>query len=181
GFDGRFRIDKQTTFSFQVLGTMSRRDFFFPDEGATFNRKKNGFIYATDYNKDGRHFGYDYSTVGRTRFYRSDVGFNRRVNTNNHNLFVRYNSEPKPKAKLTSWRVYNSFGSNFDWQGRMQVYNDEGQLQLRFQRQSTLGFGFDKGYERVFESEFGPARKPNSNCAIQNNCTFAGFDNERSA
>src|SRR5437870_80224 len=142
GFDGRFRIDKQTTFSFQVLGTMSRHDFFFPDEGATFNRKKNGFIYATDYNKDGRHFGYDFSTVGRTRFYRSDVGFNRRVNTNNHSLFVRYSSEPKPKAMLTSWRVYNAFGTNFDWQRRMQAFNNESQIQLNFRKQSTLGIGF---------------------------------------
>jgi len=181
GFDGRFRIDKQTTFSFQVLGIISRHDFFFPDEGATFNRKRNGFIYATDYNKDGRHFGYDFSTVGRTRFYRSDVGFNRRVNTNNHNLFVRYSSEPKPKAMLTSWRVYNAFGTNFDWQRRMQQFNNESQIQLNFRKQSTLGIGFDKGYERVFESEFGPARQPSSNCVALNSCTFAGFDNERSA
>jgi hypothetical protein len=181
GFDGRFRVDKQTTFSFQVLGTTSRNNFFFPDEGATFDRKENGFIYATDYNKDGRHFGYDYSTVGRTRFYRSDVGFNRRVNTNNHNLFVRYNSEPKPKAKLISWRVYDDVSTNFDWQGHSQIFNNESQLQLTLRRQSFLGVGFDKGYERVFESEFGPARQPGSNCVATNACTFAGADNERSA
>jgi len=181
GFDGRLRINKQTTFSFQALGTMSRHDFFFPDEGATFNRKKNGFIYATDFNKDGRHFGYDFSTVGRTRFYRSDVGFNRRVNTNNWNLFVRYNSEPKPKARLVSWRVYNASGTNFDWQGRSQNFNNESQIQFNFHRQSTIGIGVDKGYERVFEFEFGSARRLGSNCVVTNTCTFAGFDNERSA
>jgi hypothetical protein len=181
GFDGRFRINKQTTFSAQVLATHSRHPFFFPDEGQTLDRKENGFIYATDYNMNGRHFGYDYSTVGRTRYYRADVGFNRRTNTNNHNLFVRYNSEPKPKAKLVSWRVYNAAGTNFDWQGRSQIFNNESQIQFNFHRQSTIGIGFDKGYERVFEEEFGPKRQPGSNCAITNTCTFWGEDSERSA
>src|SRR6266571_9121295 len=48
GFDTRLRINKQTTFSAQALVTHSRRNFFFPDEGGTFDRKENGFIYATD-------------------------------------------------------------------------------------------------------------------------------------
>src|SRR5215813_2334335 len=182
GFDSRFRINKQTTFSVQALVTHSRHPFFYPDEGGTFDRTENGFIYAYDYNKDGRHFGYDYSAVGRTLYYRSDLGFNRRTNTNNHNLFVRYNSEPKPKAKLISWRVYNAFGTNFDWQGRIQVYNNESQLQLTLRRQTSLGVGFDKGFERVFEHEFGPSRKfLGTGCVLTNTCTFWGEDGERSA
>lgn len=182
GIDSRFRINKQTTFSAQALVTHSRRNFFYPDEGRSFDRAQNGFIYATDYNMNGRHFGYDYSTVGRTRFYRADVGFNRRTNTNNHNLFVRYNSEPHPKAQLISWRVYNAFGTNFDWQGRMQFYNNESQVQFSLRRQTYLGVGFDKGYERVFEQEFGPTRKFfGTGCALTNTCTFWGGDDERSA
>ncbi len=180
GFDGRFRVDKQTVFSWQVLGTHSRRPFFFPEQGKSLDRRENGFIYAVDYNKDGRHFGYDLSAVGRTRYYRSDVGFNRRNNTNNPNLFVRYNSEPKPKARLISWRVYTDLSGNFDWQGRSQNANNETQVQLNFRKESYLGFGVEKGYERVFESEFGAKRQPGSNCVINNNCTFAGQDNERS-
>jgi len=181
GFDTRLRINKQTTFSAQALVTHSRRNFFYPDLGQSLDRAENAFIYATDYNMSGRHFGYDYSAVGRTRYYRADVGFNRRTNTNNHNLFVRYNSEPKPKAKLISWRVYDDFGTNFDWQGRMQIYNNESQIQFSFPRQTYLGIGMDIGYERVFESEFGPIRQPGSNCVINNTCTFFGVDNERSA
>ncbi len=180
GFDGRFRLDKQTTFSWQALASYSRNLFFYPDEGARFDRKESAFIYAFDLNKDGRNFGYQFSGVGRTRYYRSDVGFNRRVNTNNGNLFVRYNSEPKPKAKLVSWRVYTNFSTNFDWQGNLQNFNNEMQLQLSFQRQSYLGFGTDKGYERVFESEFGPTRTALPNCVLTNTCTFAGLDDERS-
>jgi Carbohydrate family 9 binding domain-like/Domain of unknown function (DUF5916) len=180
GFDGRFRLDKQTTFSWQVLGTHTRRNFFLPELGQNLDRKENGFIYAVDYNQGGRHFGHEFSMVGRTRFYEADVGFNRRVNTNNPNWFIRYNSEPKPKARLISWRVYTDFNANFDWQGRSQNFNNETQLQLRMRKDTFLGIGTENGYERVFESEFGPKRQPGSNCVVENTCTFFGFDNERS-
>jgi hypothetical protein len=182
GFDGRLRVNPQTTFSFQTLATRSRYPFFYPDQGKVLDRRENGFIYAVDYNMNGRHFGYDLSGVGRTRYYRSDVGFNRRVNTNNLNGFFRYNSEPKPKARLISWRVYNDISTNFDWQGRSQVINDESQIQFSFRRQTYLGVGLDKGYERVFEEEFGPTRQAVApNCALTNTCTFWGADDERSA
>jgi hypothetical protein len=181
GFDSRFRINKQTTLSAQALVTRSRNFFFYPDIGRRLDRVENGFIYATDYNMNGRHFGYEYSTVGRTRYYRADVGFNRRVNTNNHNLFVRYNSEPKPKAKLVSWRVYDNISTNFDWSGNMQNYNNESQIQFNFPRQTYLGVGVDIGYERVFEEEFGMKRPTGSTCAQSNTCTFWGEDSERSA
>jgi Domain of unknown function (DUF5916)/Carbohydrate family 9 binding domain-like len=181
GFDGRFRFDKQTTLSWQMLGTRSRRPFFFPEQGQVYDRRENGFIYAWSYDKDGRNFGYNLSGVGRTRYYRAEVGFNRRPNSNTYNYFFRYNSNPKPKAKLVSWRVYDAVSHAFDWQGRAQSFNNESQIQFSFPRQSYLGVGFDKGYERVFESEFGPKRQPGSNCVVNNNCTFAGDDNERSA
>jgi len=181
GFDSRLHINKQTTFMAQALVSHTRQFFFYPDTGKTQDRVENGFIYATDYNMSGRHFGYEYSTVGRTRYYRSDVGFNRRTNTNNHNLFVRYNSEPHPKAKLISWRVYDDIGTNFDWQGRMQIYNNESQIQWTFPRQTYFGVGVDIGYERVFEEEFGMKRPTGSTCAQTNTCTFWGEDSERSA
>lgn len=181
GFDGRFRIDKQTTFSWQVLGTHSRHPFFFPEEGELRDSKQNGFTYALDYNQSGRNFGHEFSMSGRTRYYVADVGFNRRPNTNSPNWFIRYNSEPKPKAKLVSWRIYTDFDANFDWQGRSQHFNNETQIQFSLQRQTSFGVGVDKGYERVFESEFGAKRQPGTNCVVENTCTVAGNDNERSS
>jgi hypothetical protein len=77
--------------------------------------------------------------------------------------------------------VFTAASTNFDWQGRHQNFNDESQVQFRLQRETFIGVGVDKGYERVFESEFGPTRRAQPNCLINNNCTFAGNDDERSA
>jgi hypothetical protein len=180
GLDGRFRLNKQTTFSFQALGTRTRDVFFYPDEARARDSIRNGFIYAVDYNQSGRHFGHEFSMVGRTQYYRADVGFNRRPNTNSPNWFIRYNSEPKPKAKLISWRAYTDFNANFDWQGNSQNFNNETQVMFNLVKQTYMGVGVDNGYERVFEREFGAARQPGSDCVIKNTCTFAGEDNERS-
>jgi hypothetical protein len=180
GFDGRFRLNKQSTFSWQALGTRTRRIHFFPEEGVFKDIPQNGFIYAISYDQSGRNFGQNFSMVGRTRYYQADVGFNRRPNTNNPNWFLRYNSDPKSKGKIVGWRVYTDFNSNFDWQGRSQNFNNETQFQLRLQRQTYIGVGMDHGYDRVFESEFGAKRQPGSNCVAENTCTFAGDDNERS-
>ncbi|MCA1594395.1 MAG: carbohydrate binding family 9 domain-containing protein, partial [Acidobacteria bacterium] len=158
GLDGRFRLNKTTTFTAQALASLSTRFFFYPEEGARVKRTENGLAYAYNLNMDGRNWGYEYGAVGRSRFFREDVGFNRRFNTNNQNLFVRYQSTPKPKATLVNWRVFNSAGGNFDWSGRSQRFQNETQLQLSFQRQSFLGFGVQEGYERLFEEEFGPTR-----------------------
>jgi len=159
GFDGRFRLNKTTTFSAQVLGSISHRPFFYAEEGATFDRKERGMAYAAYLNSSGRNWGYELGAVGRSRFFRADVGFNRRFDTNNPTFFVRYNSTEKPKARLVSWRVHNFASSNFDWRGRSQRFNNESQLQLRLQRQTFLGYGFNFGSERVFEDEFGGTRE----------------------
>ncbi|HMF56446.1 MAG TPA: DUF5916 domain-containing protein, partial [Pyrinomonadaceae bacterium] len=174
GFDGRWKINKVTSFSAQVLATVSRNNFFFPDLGQTLDRRENGFIYATDYGRFARHTDFEYSTVGRTRFYRSDAGFNRRVNTNNHNIFAQYRSEPQPKAQIISWRVYTDLSTNFDWQRHLQIWSWETQGRVNLRRQSYLAFGVNPSYERVFEGEFGPRRTATRPGA------FFGADPERS-
>ena len=174
GFDGRFRLDQQSVFEFQVLGTTSRNFFRDPDLGRSIYRTGNAFAYSVRYEKDGRHFGYNFDGQGRTRDYRADVGFTRRVNTNREGLFVYYRSEPKPKAKLVSWRINNLVDTNFDWQGRMQYWGEEFQVNFNFQQQTFWGIGFSHNYERIFEEEFGNKRNANQRGA------FYGEDNERS-
>src|SRR5215218_3973883 len=54
--DGRFKLNKQTTVSFQTLGTTSRNFFFDPNDGLTRYRTGNGFGYTMDYNVSGRNW-----------------------------------------------------------------------------------------------------------------------------
>jgi hypothetical protein len=175
GFDGRFRVDKTTTFDAQVLATTARAFFYDPVADKSVYRTGNGAAYAFDLNDDGRHWGYEFAGVGRTKDFREYIGFTRRTNTNNETLFVRYNSEPKPNAKVISWRAFNFASVNFDWRGRSQNYNNESQYRLNFPRQTFFAVGFQEGYERIFEEEFGPVR------TATRSGTFAGDDPERSA
>jgi Domain of unknown function (DUF5916)/Carbohydrate family 9 binding domain-like len=166
GFDTRYRFGKQTVFWAQALGSVSHRPFFYPEEAGTFDRKEQGLAYAYNLDWSARNWGYNYSAVGRSRFFRADVGFNRRFNTNNQSLFVRYQSNEKPKARFVSWRVINVANMNFDWEGRHQGFLNETQFQVRMQKQTYIGAGYQEGYERVFESEFGATRDALSRVAI---------------
>ncbi|MDX6502452.1 MAG: hypothetical protein QOG23_5716 [Blastocatellia bacterium] len=175
GIDGRFRIDAQTVFNFQVLGTYTRTQFFDADAGKVVYDTRGGLGYFLNYEHTGRHWDYRATGQGRTRDYRAAVGFTSRTNTNLGDFFVQYRSEPKPKAKLISWRVYNSFRPRFDWQGRSQGWQNEFQAAINLRRQTTLGIGLNPGYERLFEEEFGPKRNSSQQGA------FFGPDPERSS
>nr|QEO74651.1 hypothetical protein [uncultured bacterium] len=167
GLDGQFRIDPKTVFTFQVLGTTSRRFFFDPEEGRNIYRTGNAFGYYWNYDKSARHLSYNFSGSGRTRDYRADLGFTQRRNTNREDFTLRYTSEPKPEAKLLSWRFFYNAGTNFDWQGRMQNWNNSTQFRINLRHQTSINFGYSNGYERLFETEFGRVG------------TFLGNDNER--
>src|SRR5438874_4860217 len=74
GFDGLYLINRQTTFSWQVLGSTSVNDFFFADTGKTLHRRESGTGYAFDYNLNGKHLAVDLSGIGATQFFRCAVG-----------------------------------------------------------------------------------------------------------
>ncbi|HYP53823.1 MAG TPA: DUF5916 domain-containing protein, partial [Pyrinomonadaceae bacterium] len=158
GFDTRFRLNKTTTFIAQVMGSVTHQPFFYAEEGGTFDRRETGMVYGAFLNMNGRNWGYELGSVGRSRFFRAHLGFNRRFNTHNPTAFFRYQSNDKPKAFLVRWRVYNFTGLNFDWTGRGQRFVNESQLQMNFHRQSYVGIGYERGFERVYEDEFGTSR-----------------------
>jgi hypothetical protein len=185
GIDGRFQISKQKTFTFQVLGSTSRRCFSEPaldahrpgpsdgcfvgydpaagnptrpGETNSYYRTGNGLAYQFRYNRDGRHLYYGLSGNGQTQNYRADVGFTRRLNTNSEGGYLGYGSEPHPKAKLISWHFNDDFGTNFNWQGLSQILYHESSGNLNFRHNTYLGAGFAIGYERLFEEEFGLKR-----------------------
>lgn len=185
GIDGRFKISKQKTLSFQVLGSTSRRCFnepaldthrpgpsdgcfvgydptatnaFRPGETQNYYRTGNGLAYNVNYARDGRHFYYGFNGNGQTRDYRAEVGFTRRNNTNFEAIYAGYQSEQKPKARLISWNVNSNAGTNFSWQGLSQSWFEETTINLNFQHNTNLGAGAGVGYERLFEEEFGVKR-----------------------
>jgi hypothetical protein len=158
GIDGRLKLDQQTILSFQAIGTTSRRRFFDVDRSEDVYRTGNGFAYTWNFDRGGRNFGYNLRGSGRTEDYRANVGFTPRTNTNSYGWFVRYNTDPKPKAKLISWRLSNFANTNFDWQGRMTDLTMEGSGGLRFAHNTGMGGGVGRGYQRIFEEEFGARR-----------------------
>ena len=176
GLDGRFKLDKQTTFTFHAVGTTSRRFFRDPelDTAATcanltgreftFCRSRqvyrtgNGFGYYAQYQKSGRHLFLQGTAFGRTRDFRADLGFTRRTNTNNDQFYIEYDSTPKQKARLVSWNIQSMNQVFYDWEGRIQGWNSGAHSFFNFQRQAFIGGGFDNNYEKVYEEEFGAKR-----------------------
>ncbi len=57
GLDGRFRLNKQTTMTFQTIGTTSRNFFFDPNDGVTRYRTGNGFGYVRRLQRFGPKLG----------------------------------------------------------------------------------------------------------------------------
>lgn len=191
-FDGRFRINKQSTFSFQTLGTTSRNFFFDPNDGVNRYRTGNGFAYSVDYNRSGRNWGWEIYGEGFTRDYRADVGFVQRTNSNFNYGNIRYNSDPNPKRKIISVHVHNFTHIDYDWQGRMYTWEAENLVELQLPRNSWAGTWWEPGYERIFDHEFGATRevKPCDPLGLDLNrpvneararCTFYGLSNERSS
>jgi len=185
GIDGRFRLDKQTTLSFQTLGTTSRNFFFDPNDGETRYRTGNGFGYSTSYNVSGRNWGWEIYGEGFTKDYRADVGFFQRTNSNFNYGFIRYNSDPNPKKKIISYHVHSLTHVDYDWQGRMYIWESENLVELQLPRNSWIGAWWEPGYERLFDHEFGATReaKPCNPFKTTDNggCTFFGNSNERAS
>jgi hypothetical protein len=183
GIDGRFRLDKQTTWTFQALGTTSRNHFFDADDGFSRYRTGNGLGYMTAYNVSGRNWGWELYAEGFTKDYRADVGFFQRTNSNFNSFYLRYNSDPKPKKTLISYHLHQFTHVDYDWQGRLYGYETELVFELTLPRSSYFGAFYEPAYERLFDHEFGPTRqaRPCNPFAVANKCTFYGADNERSS
>jgi hypothetical protein len=138
-----------------------------------------GYEFMVDYT--GRHFGYTGELVGRSQDYRADVGFTRRTDSNTATYFWRINDDPKPKAKLITKRLQNFWGVNYDFHGRMQAWSTELATNFNLAGSLFVQVGVDYGFERLFEYEFGPARRNPGPGIVGRVGAFSGDDNERSA
>jgi hypothetical protein len=184
GFDGRFRVNKQTIFNFQVLGTTSRNFFFDPFTAQTNYRTGNGFGYSTTYDVSGRNWGWQLYGEGYTHDYRADVGFFGRTDTNFNSFFLRHNTTPNPKKKIIAVNVHNFSWIGYDFQGRIQNWESENYIEWRLPRNSYFSLAWEPAYERILEEEFGVSRNapcitdidPKKRCRA----AFYGPDDERS-
>jgi hypothetical protein len=115
-----------------------------------------GYYWNLDYTEKNR--GWVIELGGRSKDYRADSGFTRRINTNFAFFGNRFSTEPKPKAKIIriDWR--QNAGINYDWQGRSQNVDLSTNVQFTLQRNTFLNFGGGVYYERIFEEEFGLKR-----------------------
>jgi hypothetical protein len=195
GFDGRFKLNPKTIFSFQAVGTNSRRCFFEPGfdpslnpaqrdrnraicGGSTFNnyRNGNGLAYFANYDFTEKNRGFVFEVGGRSRDYRADAGFTRRTNTNYAFAGFRLSTEPNPKGKIIRAHWRNNFSLNYDWEGRSQEAEWGSNFSLNLRRNTNVTFSGGFGYERLFEEEFGLKRLPSR----PNGGAFYG-DSERSS
>ncbi len=177
GFDGRFKLTPKIVAEFQVLGTNSRRSFYDPDLNQNQYRTGNGFGYRYYIQRTDRNLFMEAFGSGRTRDYRADVGFTSRTDTNNAGTFVQYQTDRDAKKTIIFKRLFNNSQITYDWVGRSQGAQSNTQGMLAFQKQIFIGGGFEYGYERVFEHEFGARRT----AARPTQGAFFGNSPERSA
>lgn len=176
GFDGRYRFDEKTTAEFQVVGTHSRRgDIYDPDTDDFHYRTGNGLGYRIYVERGGKNLYMNYMAEGRSNYYRADVGFTQRTDTNYLGSFIQYTTDKDPKKSIIYKQYWNETNVRYDWKGRTQYAITNSRFQMGLQKQTYIGVNLQVGYERVMEHEFGPRRTATRQGA------FFGSDPERSA
>ena len=158
GLDGHFRVNKITTYDFQIVGTTSRQCFFDAVAGRDIFRKGDGLAYSTTYDVTGRNFGWTLGAEGRTRDYRADVGFTERTD-NNYDFFAfRYSTDPKQKARLVQWQITSFSHVEYDFRRRLQLWDADTTVYWFLRRNTNFWVAYRRGQERLYEEEFGPVR-----------------------
>jgi hypothetical protein len=140
GIDGRFTLDANTTATFQLLGTSS-------DAGS-------GAGFFAQWQRSGRHLTVTLEGEGRTPDYRANLGFTTQTDTNRWSVRTRYDSEPRPDARLISWTFLHTFFSQWDWDGNIKYAYVYPRVELNFRRQTKLSLFAYTDYLRIFEKEF---------------------------
>ena len=143
GVDGRLTLDRNTVLSFQLLGT-------FTENGG------RGLGFFAQWKRSGRHVSVTVEGEGRTPGYRADLGFTTQTDTNRWSVLTRYDSEPRPEARvLLSWSFLHTALAMWDWDGRIKYAYVYPRIQMNFRRQTRVTLFAYADYLRLFEEEFG--------------------------
>lgn len=161
GFDGKFKLDPKTVMSFQILGTHSRKNFYDPDDDDVDYRTGNGFGYFWNLDYTADTHGWYLEALGRTKDYRADSGFTRRVDTNAIFFANRFSTKSQPKATLIrfDWRQFGRF--TFDWRGRVQNWFIGNGFNANLQGNVFINGEVGVQHEHIYEDEFGARRSAN--------------------
>ncbi|MEZ5346659.1 MAG: DUF5916 domain-containing protein [Pyrinomonadaceae bacterium] len=194
-FDGRFKLNPKDVFSFQVVGTHSKKCFFDPAfdrirnplqaqrngeicGGAVVNgqqelgdpyssyRTGNGLAYFLNYDHTGDTFGYTVEAGGQSGDYRADAGFNQRTNNNYVFAGFRKSTKSRPDAAIVRVNWFNGFSTNYDFDGRFIAAQYESSVFFSLQKNTYVEFWGGLIKERIYEEEFGLKRLDNRSGAF---------------
>jgi hypothetical protein len=158
GFDGKFKLDPKTVMTFQVLGTNSNKSFYNPDLDRNEYRTGKGFGYFWNLDYTADTHGWYLEALGRTKDYRADSGFTRRVDTNAVFFANRISTKSRPKAAMIrlNWQQFTR--TTFDWRGRVQNAFVGTGFDASFQGNLFINGETGVQYEKIYEDEFGRRR-----------------------
>ena len=165
--DGKFKLDPKTVMAFQVIETYSKKNFYNPLTDQVNYRVGNGFAYYWSLDHTAETKGWYAEIFGRTRDYRADVGFTRRVNSNQAFFAYRISTKSRPKSRIIRVDSNQFVRYTFDWSGRTQYALLGANVNMALQGSLFINFESGDQYEKNYEEEFGakrnnlPANDPN--------------------
>ncbi|MBK8464821.1 MAG: hypothetical protein IPL32_03240 [Chloracidobacterium sp.] len=160
GFDGKIKFNPKTAMTFQALETYSKKRFYDPIRDQVDYRVGNGFGYFWNLDYTADTHGWYAEVSGRTKDYRADSGFTRRVDSNTVFFSNRLSTKSKPDSKLIrfDWRQFARY--IFDWKGRGQDSLLGTGINMQMQGNMFINAEAGTGHEKDYEEEFGPKRNP---------------------
>src|SRR5205085_4459688 len=97
---------------------------------------------------------------GRTKDYRADAGFTKRVNSNTFFFVNRLSTKSKPKAAIIRANFSQFVRYGVDFNGRTQQWLGGGNANLSLQGSLFMSIEAGVSGEQIYEDEFGPKRNP---------------------
>lgn len=158
GFDYRWKINKSSEFRGQILGSTSKNYFYNPNIDNSEYRTGNAVAYDYNYFNNKGNFTYGFGGRGASSFYRADLGFTQRTNTNQVYTFLEYNGTPKPKNFIIQKFFNASYGFRNDFSGRFQSSGADFNGNLNLKGNAFVNLGGYLNREHLVEDEFGAKR-----------------------
>ena len=158
GFDGRWKINKSSEFSAQILGSTSKNYFYDAEKDSNDYRLRNGLTYSYSYSYEAKNNIWGFNGSGTTKDYRADMGFVGQTNTMSNSIYFGANSDPKPKATIIQKFATLSFEAVNDFYGRLQGWGLNSNVNFNVKGSMQISFGSSLRLSSIYEDEFGPKR-----------------------